>query len=149
MQLNTTSNQPSTKSANVRPEYLGVVETAKIIRKHLKARFPSVKASVRSDKYAGGASIRINVPASTSDADLEAMQKAVEAFNSRGFDGMIDLSFYKHSWLLSDGSAVPARSQGTTDCGGYAPSYDYPAPEKDARLVSFGSNYVFVNRDWS
>lgn len=148
MQLNTTNVSPTTASAPMRPEYLSVVETAKLIRKQLKARFPSIKASVRSEKYAGGASIRINVPATTTDTDLQEIQNVVDAFGSRGFDGMIDLGFYKHSWLLPDGSAVPARSDGTVGCGGVYEGYDYPAPKLGCRLVSFGSSYVFVNRAW-
>ena len=41
------------------PRYLSAVETARLVRKALKARFPDVRFSVRSDSYAGGASVRV------------------------------------------------------------------------------------------
>ena len=40
-------------------KYFDTVETAKLIRKALKAKFPGVKFSVRSRKYAGGSSIDV------------------------------------------------------------------------------------------
>jgi len=39
--------------------YLTCAETAKLIRGQLKAKFPSIKFSVRSKTYSGGASIQV------------------------------------------------------------------------------------------
>ena len=40
-----------------RPRYIDVVEVAKLVRQSLKEHFPDVRFSVRSSRYAGGASV--------------------------------------------------------------------------------------------
>src|SRR5690348_891850 len=82
-------------------EYIGVAETAKLVRASLKEAFPGVKFSVRSSSYAGGASIR----ASWIDGPTSAQVKTVtRVFEGGYFDGMID---YKGSrYALLDGKPV-------------------------------------------
>ena len=148
MQLNTAQAAP-VKPSQKSSEYISVVETAKLVRKLLKRLYPDHKFSVRSDKYAGGASINITAPVDLPDEDVDAINEAVRAFSSRGFDGMIDMTYGKTSWLLGDGSVAPAHCSGTTGSGGLVPEYDYPAPTADARLVHFGSSHIFVQRAWN
>ena len=126
--------------------YLTVVETAKLIRKQLKKRFPGQKFSVRSKSYSGGASITIYWTDGPTGSEVDAV---VKAFEGRGFDGMIDLAYSKSSWLLPDGSVQFANSGGTEGSRGTVPSYDNPEPVSGAQLVNFGANYVFTTRSFS
>lgn len=75
-------------------EHFSVVETAKLLRKALKDGFPGVKFSVRSDSYAGGASIRVRYEDGPFKKDVEAVAKQ---FAGASFDGMIDLKSYHDS----------------------------------------------------
>ncbi len=125
---------------------LSVTETAKLVRKQLKAHFPGQKFSVRSDSYSMGAAIRIRYE---DGPWLEDVNEVVKPFESSGFDGMIDLKYYKSSWLLPDGSAVPAKSEGTENSRGVRPAYNNMKPHPDAEQVSFGADYVTVTREMS
>jgi len=71
--------------------YVNVVDTAKLIRKDLKANFPNQKFSVRSDKYAGGASVDIIW---TDGIDTPSVDAVVQQYKGAHFDGMIDLQTY-------------------------------------------------------
>jgi hypothetical protein len=100
--------------------YMSVAETAKLVRKALKAEFPGTKFSVRSDSYAGGASIRVR----WTDGPLETQVKAVTSlYNGATFDGMIDLKEY-HDSILVDEHGNP-------------------------RVVHFGADFIFTDRDVS
>jgi hypothetical protein len=126
-----------------RPEHLNVVETAKAIRATLKARFPGVKFSVRSDKYAGGASIRVRWTDGPTEKEVGAV---TSGFSGKRFDGSIDLAYHADSWLLPDGTATVASTWGH--------SYEsenrvFSPPHPAARLVHFGSDYVFCDREYS
>ena len=68
-------------------KYLTCAETAKLIRKDLKANFPGVKFSVRSDTYSMGASIRVKYTDGPAEADVKAV---TDKYVGAGFDGMID-----------------------------------------------------------
>jgi hypothetical protein len=74
--------------------YVSVADTAKELRKALKAEFPGQKFSVRSHSYAGGASIDVRYV----DGPDEGVVKAVaDQFSGATFDGMIDLKSYHSS----------------------------------------------------
>ena len=121
-------------------------DTAKLIRATLKAHFPGVKFSVRSDRYAGGSSIRVDW---RDGPGQETVQAVVAPYASRGFDGMIDMAYCKGGWLYPDGSAGLRTSQGGERSGGSAPAYDMPAASPDAVPVRFGPSYVTAQRDKS
>lgn len=126
--------------------YLSCAETAKLVRAALKKAFPGVKFSVRSDTYAGGASIRVGW---TDGPSSKAVEAVTNAYAGGGFDGMIDMAYNKDSWLMPDGSAAFASSEGTTgSMGSYAP-YSHPAPAAGAVKVSFGADYIFCNKSFS
>ena len=126
--------------------YLSCAETAKLVRKALKQEFPSVKFSVRSKTYSGGASINVR----WTDGPTEKDVKAIAGVYAGGeFDGMIDMAFHVLTWLLPDGSAAWGKSPGTGGQRGSCPDYDYEKPHPDAELVSMGADYVFCNRDYT
>lgn len=133
-------------TTTTRPRYLSCADTAKLVRKALKAAFPGQRFSVRSDTYSGGASIRVK----WIDGPTEKAVKAVtDPFESAGFDGMIDLKYYKRSWLLPDGTAAFGQSSGTADSRGVHEAYDHEPPHPDAELVSFGAHFIFTDRSYS
>lgn len=97
--------------------YISVTETAKLLRAALKAEFPGVKFSVRSDSYSGGASIDVHWldgPTST------AVTPVLDRYKGAEFDGMIDLRT-NHTTLLA-------------------------APDGTVEEVQFGAHYVFGHR---
>ena len=102
-------------------KYLSVTDTAKLVRSALKAAFPGVKFSVRSDSYSGGASINVT----WTDGPTE---KAVEAISNRyqgcDFDGMQDLKTYRDGTLIA-------------------------LPGGEVEEVRFGANYVMTHRKLS
>lgn len=119
-------------------EYIDVVEQAKLIRAALKRAFPGFKFSVRSSKYSMGASIDIKWEDGPTTKEVE---QVTDQYRGGGFDGMIDYAYSLRSWLLPDGSAVPAER--------YRPhelSEKIDPPCEGARLVSFGGDYVHCHR---
>ena len=123
--------------------YISTTETAAIIRRTLKPRFPGVKFSVRSHSYAGGSSINVHWDDGPRAKDVDAV---LAGFEGKGFDGMIDLAYRNESWLMPDGSARFAATDGTLGNMGTVPGYVSDAPHPDAELVRFSSDYVFSNR---
>ena len=123
---------------------LSTVETAKLIRKALRAEFPATKFSVRSSNYSGGSSIDVRWTDGPTSAEVDAVSAG---FAGGGFDGSIDLHYYVTSWLSPDGTASPARSTGTAGSGGAFSGFDYPRPHPEAELVAFGAHYVFTQRE--
>lgn len=125
--------------------YVSVTETAKLVRKTLKKRFPNTKFSVRSSKYSGGASIYVNWTDGPTSSEVDAV---LSPFESKGFDGMIDMAYSKTSYLLKDGTVVYGTSQGTTGSMGMAEGYENDLPE-GAEEVSFGAGYIVTSRSHS
>ena len=67
------ANNSSREGANPMHEtaWISCTDTAKLIRKALKAEFPGQKFSVRSSQYAGGASIRVHYEGALELAKVE------------------------------------------------------------------------------
>lgn len=127
-------------------EYIGVADTAKLIRVQLKKNFPAVKFSVKSKSYSMGASITIRW---TDGPTTKKVDEVVQVFGGANFDGMIDLKTYVKTWLLPDGSAAYGKSEGTEGSLGVQPAYTYPAPVEGAKLVHFGADYIFTERSYT
>lgn len=123
--------------------YVSAVDTAKLIRAALKANFPGTKFSVRTDKYSGGASVRVHWTNGPTKRDVEAV---TSPFAGGSFDGMVDLAYSWTSYLRPDGSAGVAHSSGTVGSRGSVPAVDNDVPA-DAELVRFGAKYVFCDRE--
>jgi Large polyvalent protein associated domain 29 len=71
---------------------LSCAETAKLLRAALKEVFATTKFSVRSDNYAGGASIDVRWVDGPTSKDV---QRICKQFDGADFDGMQDLKTYK------------------------------------------------------
>ncbi|WP_417244354.1 LPD29 domain-containing protein [Celeribacter sp.] len=94
--------------------YISTTDTAKLIRATLKDKFPRTKFSVKSSKYAGGASISV----SWEDGPTAALVEAhVEAFAGSGFDGMCDMKYAVGAWLSPEGRATFRQTAGTQGNG--------------------------------
>lgn len=120
-------------------EWLSCAETAKFVRKALKEHFPKQKFSVRSETYAGGASINVRWTNGVPESDVRAV---VNQFKGADFDGMVDMKTYRNHWLLPDGTVQLAKRAGSY-------SYDeevYEKPHPDAKKVSFGADFIFCER---
>jgi hypothetical protein len=100
--------------------YISCADTAKLVRKALKAEFPGRKFSVRSSTYAGGASIHVNWIDGPSE---QAVRAVTDLYAGASFDGMIDLQSYHDSFLTGEDGM----------------------PE----LVHFGANFVIPQRSIS
>lgn len=108
--------------ATIERKSLSCADTAKLIRKELKSVFPDVKFSVRSSVYSGGASIRVNW---TDGPFITEVERIAKRYEGASFDGSIDLKSYNEDTLMAfNDKELPI-------------------------LVSFGSDYVFCDRDLS
>lgn len=76
--------------------FISVAETAKLVRAALKENFPGVKFSVRSDSYAGGASIDVYWTDGPTESAVVAI---VNQFRGADFDGMTDSMHYRKNFL--------------------------------------------------
>ena len=101
--------------------YLSCADTAKLLRSALKAQFPGVRFSVRSNTYSGGASIDVSWIDGPFSSDVDKVAKRYEGAT---FDGMIDLKEYQDGLIYLEGEDMPTR-------------------------VHFGSDYVFTRRELS
>lgn len=123
--------------------YLNTVDTAKVIRKILKESFPELKFKVRSSIYSGGSSIHVKWINGPSNKQVEEKIKHLE---SAGFDGSIDLKYYKRHWLLPNGEIIQASSEGSENSGGYRENWESEKP-LGAKPCSLGADYIFCDRE--
>jgi hypothetical protein len=135
--------EQETQNESEKTLYLSCAETAKLVRKALKEEFPKQKFSVRSHTYSGGASIHVDWENGVSEPAVKAV---IKRFEGAGFDGMIDLKYYKNHWMLPDGTVLLAESEGTQNSAGVYPAYKLDKPCEGARKVSMGADYVFADR---
>jgi hypothetical protein len=82
-------------------QYITCVQTAKLIRAALKESFPTVKFSVTSSQYAGGASISIRY---INGPTADQVNQVVKVFEGSYFDGMQDYKGQNYANL--DGEEV-------------------------------------------
>lgn len=128
-------------------EYLTHADRAKLIRSALKTAFPAVKFSVTTSTYSMGGDVRVAWMDGPCVPEVEAV---AGAFQTKGFDGSIDMSFSKHLWLAPDGSATLAHTEGTQGSGGHHARQDHPAHHPDAIKVSnVYDGYVTISREIS
>jgi hypothetical protein len=140
--MNTLDTPIQTPSA----EYIGVADTAKLIRAALKKAFPGQKFSVRAKSYSMGCSIQVGYNADVATNDV---QRVVSVFSSTGFDGMIDASYARYAWLAPDGTASLAYSQSRVGNDGNAVREFGEPHTANCRYVRFGADYVMVQKDFN
>jgi len=102
-------------------EYLSCADTAKLLRQALRRTFSEVTFSVRSETYAGGASIDVSW---TDGPTAQAVKALADQFAGADFDAMQDLKTYRAPDLVPD-------------------------PEYGVREIHFGADFVFCNRTTS
>lgn len=85
--------------------YETAAETAKKIRSKLKAEFPGVKFSVKSETYAMGSAVRVSW---TDGPEREVVHAVTRKFESSSFDGMTDSST-THGYLFEGQRYVGAK----------------------------------------
>ena len=116
-------------------DFIGAVETAKLVRKTLKKEFPGVKFYVNSSLYSGGSSINVKWMDGPTEREVK---NVAAAYNGSHFDGMIDMSYNSTSWLLPDGNAQFCGTIGTEGSRGSVPAVaEGDKPHPDARKVVF------------
>lgn len=77
-------------------EYISPTDTAKLIRKSLKAAFPATRFGVRTNKYSGGSSIDVEW---TDGPTTKAVEAIAGQYAGATFDGMRDLKEHHTSEL--------------------------------------------------
>jgi hypothetical protein len=77
-------------------KYVSAAEVAKIIRKDLKANFPEIKFSVRSDRC-----VRISYESDLVPANL--VRNVVDKYAGETFDGMTDMRSSNGAFAVEDG----------------------------------------------
>lgn len=82
-------------------DYVSAAATAKLVRQALKAAFPGIKFSVRTDSYAGGASIDVRWIDGPTTAQVDAV---TGQYRGATFDPSIDLK--THVYHQVDGRRV-------------------------------------------
>jgi hypothetical protein len=83
--------------------YLSCAETAKLVRKALRAEFPGVKFSVRSSTYAGGTSIDVRW---LDGPTAGRVDQVLDLYSGATFDGMVDLKSYHDSLLVDEDGRI-------------------------------------------
>lgn len=115
-----------------------------LVRQALKRAFPGVKFSVRNPH---GGSINVGW---TDGPTTKQVQQVIGCFETKSFDGMIDLAFSKGFWLYADGSCSHAVCEGTEGSGGVVNHTVGSSLRGDGVLVTNVSGcYVFENRQLS
>jgi len=124
-------------------KHLGVGDMSRILKKELKQKFPNTKFSVRSQNYSGGCSIDVYYENGPS---YKKVNEIVQKYSGKGFDGMVDMAYYKDLCLTKEGFLQTYKSEGTEDSNGYSRSWESELPE-GAIPVSTSHPYVFTNRE--
>lgn len=101
-------------------KWLSCADTAKLVRKVLKEKFPGTKFSVRSKTYAGGASITIDY---TDGPRAREVEDACDHLRASDFNPMEDLKEYRGGTLFADG--------------------------EEFEQVHYGADYISAHREFS
>lgn len=118
--------------------YISAKDTAAILRTVLKAAFPTVKFSVRTDR---GSSVSVTW---FDGPNAEKISGIVDDYDGEGFDGSCDLAFSHFHWLMPDKKSIYAGTPGTEGSRGSFPEVWHPKPH-GAELVHFNAS-VSVTR---
>jgi hypothetical protein len=143
---------PEITSTYTPSRWIPTTEVAKLIRTVLKAQFPGVKFSVRSDKYSGGSAIDINWTDGPTQKSVDAL---TAVFAGARFDGMIDLAYSADQWLCAEHgvrvSHISGHSYAQEDPNGTGEGNGIASSRccAEAELVHMGVSYVFAHRTLS
>lgn len=119
-------------------QYFTAAETNRLIRVALKHAFPACKFSVKLGSYG----VRI---AWTDGPTADRVDSVIGQFESKGFDGSIDMEYSIYAWVLR-GEIIGTYSTGTVDSRGSVPAWGHIPPHDDAELVGFGTPSIRFER---
>jgi hypothetical protein len=139
-------NTNATPPAFSAPRSIDLVETAKLVRKHLAATFPGQKFTVRTSRFSMGSSIDVGWVDGPTASQVDAI---IDAFAYGGFDGSIDLAYSVSSWYCAEHGASIRHTAGTQDSRGANPAIDEVSCCLGAEPVSFGAKFVHGQRTLS
>jgi hypothetical protein len=114
------------------PRRIDTADCAKLVRTALKASFPEVKFSVRTERYSGGSSVWVTWTDGPTAKQVEAIAKRYEGAD---FDGMIDLKTYHDSDL--DGERVSFGADWVQCQRSWSPAFLRRCAESAARKWGF------------
>ena len=131
-----------------RPRYIDVVEVAKLVRQSLKEHFPDVRFSVRSSRYAGGASVVVIWKAGPQQSEVKL---AVRQYAGSRTDGDYSPRSVLH-YLRPDGKAMVAYNPASLAIGASEPEGEdnralAPLMPSDVESVHFGADFVLCYRE--
>lgn len=69
---------------------------ASLLKKELKAKFPLVKFSVKSDSYSMGDSVRVSFTIGANTPKVSEVEAIAKKFQGGSFDGMTDMYTYTY-----------------------------------------------------
>lgn len=116
-------------------------DAAVCLRAVLAAKWPGVKFTVHTSRS-------LNV-GWTDGPTYKEVESIAQNYSFQGFDGMIDLRYYKSRWLARDGSMSLAYSQGTDGSAGTCSEAIGSPHTPDAVECSGGPDFVFCSRGLS
>ena len=134
--------------ADTTPRYIDVVEVARLVRRALKKDFPDVRFSVRSNRYAGGASILVTWKDGPQQSEVRA---AVSQYAGSRTDGDYSPRPVYH-YLRPDGEAMVAHNPASSAVGASEPEGEdnrllARLMPPDVELVHFGADFVLCHRE--
>lgn len=126
----------------LRGEYIAPKDLASLVRTALNAKWPAAKFSVTTKQGTGSINVRWQDGPTYADVNATAGH-----FETKGFDGMIDLAHSYSLWIYPDGSAHVAHGAGTEGSMGSAPEVIEDPVRPDAVfLEDVASCFVFCQR---
>ena len=131
-----------------RPRYIDVVDVAKLVRQSLKEAFPDVRFSVRSSRYAGGASILVTWKAGPQQSDVHSVVRQYDGSRTDGDYSPRSV----HHYLRPDGKAMVAYNPASSAMGASEPEGEdnrvlARLMPPDVELVHFGADFVLCYRE--
>ena len=128
--------------------FIDVVDVAKLVRQSLKRVHAGVGFSVNSDRYSGGASVRVAWKGGPTQEEVEA---TVSQFKGARLDGDYSPRPAYH-YLMPDGQAMvafiePSSAIGASEPQGVDNRMLASQMPPDVELVRFGADFVICQRE--
>ena len=143
---NTAANPHPIYLKAARGEYIAPKDLAVLVRTALKAKWPNVKFGITSSR-GGGSSVSVRWQDGPTSRQVQAV---AGQFETKGFDGMIDMAHSNSLWIYPDGSAHCAHDSGTEGSMGSAPEVIVSPKDGTAILLhNVASCYVMESRSIS
>jgi hypothetical protein len=128
--------------------FVNVIEVAKLIRRVLRLEFPGVSFSVRSHRYAGGASVDVRWQEGTEES---VVRSVVNQFQGSRIDGDYSPRPIYH-FLSPEGRAIVAYIPPSIEIGAAEPEGEDNRRfaeflRREIELVHFGAESIFCYRE--